>query len=401
MIYLDNSATTKPYDEVIEYMDDIQRNHWGNPSSAHRLGIDAEKIIKSSSELVARELHTEKENIIFTSCGTEANNMALVQKFFNKDKFNEREIIISEIEHPAISRPCKYYEQQGVKVSKIPVDNKGLIDIEQLKSLITDRTATISVMYVNNEVGTIQPIKEISKIVGDLPESKSNNLVFHTDAVQAFGKIPIDLSSSELSKVDMLTISAHKIHGPKGMGALYARRPEKYKSFIIGGGQQAGLRSGTENVAGMAGFGLAASIHCENMNDKMKQVGKLRNLLMNGFKDSISDVRVNSPEDISVSGEAGKCVPHILSISFAGTKGEVILHSLEEKGIYVSTEAACSSKKHSGSPVLSAMGLNSDEMEGTLRFSLSEFSTEDEILYTIEETKKAVEKMRKLTKFRR
>lgn len=400
-VFLDNSATTRPFDEVTEYMNNIQREHWGNPSSAHSSGMDAERIVKDSAKAVTHILNTESDNIIFTSGGTEANNMAIMQPFYNTSKIKEKHIIISAIEHPAVIGPCEYYEGQGAQLTKVPVDQFGQIDIDSLRSSITADTAMISVMFANNEVGTIQPIKEISRIKENLTKDCNNNILFHADAVQAFGKIPIDLEDSSLKGLDMMSISAHKIHGPKGSGALYVRNPEKIKPFVIGGGQQKNRRSGTENVAGIGGLGLASKIQCADLSEKMKSVGELRNKLMSWLKDSIDNIRINSPEEISVSGEPGKCIPNVLSVSFPGTKGEVILHSLEQAGIFVSTESACSSKKAGASPVLSAMGLTAEEAEGTIRFSLSRFNTEKEIEYTVIETKKAVQKMRKLTRFKR
>lgn len=400
-VYLDNSATTKPYDQVVEIMAETQRTNWGNPSSAHSMGLDAEKIIKESADIIAGTFNVNKENIIFTSGGTESNNTALMQPFSNINKINDAHIVISAIEHPAVNGPSDYLEGNGAKLDRVPVDELGLVDLDRLESTIRHETAIISVMAVNNEVGTIQPIKEICKIKASAMSKGSRDLLLHTDAVQAYGKYVMDLSSSDLSSIDMLTVSAHKIHGPKGVGVLFVRNPSKVKPFIRGGGQQRGFRSGTENVAAIAGFGSAALITENNMEDNIKKVGRLREKLLFGLKSEIDNIRINSPEEISFTGEPGKSVPSILSVSFPGTKGEVILHSLEQNGIFVSTESACASKKKGRSPVLTAMGLDDEEIEGTIRFSFSAFNTEDEIEYVVKETKSAVDKFRKLTGYRR
>lgn len=401
IIYLDNSSTTRPYDEVLEYMIDIQQESWGNPSSVHNLGIKTEKIINSASNQIAETLNTKKENIIFTSGGTESNNMALLQPFFNLNKMKGKHIIISAIEHPSVYEPVDFLKINGVDVTVVPVDSNGQVDTEKLRSAVTENTVLISIMYVNNEVGTIQPIEEICKIKEECKKNGNNELILHTDAVQAYGKMHINLSDEIFRHIDLLTISAHKIHGPKGIGALYTKNPQKTKPFIRGGGQQRGLRSGTENVPAIAGFGLASQIQHEDLISKQKGIGELRESLLGGLKSEVPDTIINSPKTASLNGIPGDGIPNILSVSFPGTKGEVILHSLEQNGIYVSTESACSSKKKEKSHVLSAMGLSDDEAEGTLRFSLSAFNTIEEINHTVAVTKKAVAKFRKLTGYRK
>ncbi len=400
-VYLDNASTTKPYEKVVSLMSEIMTENYGNPSSAHSMGLEAEKIIKNAGDAIGRTLNVQRDNLIFTSGGTEADNMALLQSFYSVYKMIGRKIIISGIEHPAVSSACDFLHDCGAEIALVPVDGHGLIDLDDLKANIEGNTSLISIMYANNEVGTIQPVKEICNIKTEAAENTDRELLFHTDAVQAYGKMPMDLSSDDLVAVDLMSISAHKIHGPKGTGALYARAPQKIKPFVMGGGQQRGHRSGTENVAGIAGMGCAAEIYHMNRESNMKKIAVLRKKLLEGFMENIRDIRINSPEEVSLDGEPGKCVPNILSVSFLGTKGEVILHSLEQSGIFVSTEAACSSKKRGNSPVLTAMGLKPDEIEGTIRFSLSAFNTEDEVEYTITETRNAVEKLRKLTGYRK
>ena len=404
MVYLDNAATTKPYEIVLKYMNEIQTERYGNPSSVHSMGMVAERELKNAGDKIARTLNTERGNLIFTSGGTEADNMAVMQPFFDMKKRGKREIVTSAVEHPAVNSPCDYYEDNGSEVVRINVNENGMIYLEQLEEVLKNddkNISLISVMYVNNEVGTIQPINEICKIKSDYTGRGKTDLIFHTDAVQAYGKLPLDLSSNNNGEIDLMTLSAHKIHGPKGVGALFARDPNKIKPLLKGGGQQNNLRSGTENVAAIAGFGYAAEIQNSDIEGRMEKVAALRKMLLQGFLENIDNIKINSPMEVSLLGEAGKCIPSILSVSFIGTKAEVILHSLEQKGIYVSTESACSSKKRGSSPVLTAMGMNPDEIEGTLRFSISTFNTEDEIDYTIQETKIAVEKFRKLTGYRK
>jgi cysteine desulfurase len=399
-VYLDNAGTTKPYDEVITTMSSIMSNHFGNPSSPHSLGVDAEKLIKTSGEIIAKTMNTTRDNLVFTGSGTEADNMALMQPFITTTDINNKHIIISSIEHPAVLKPTEHLSSLGVEVSYIPVDAQGVMQLDSIERLIKKGTCFISTMMVNNEVGTIQPIAEICSIKRDSVPRGNRDLLLHVDAVQAYGKLSVDLNSNQLSDIDYLTISAHKIHGPKGIGALYMRNPNKTKPLIRGGGQQRGYCSGTENVQGIAGFSCAAQIQNDDREQAMQKIADLRNILLEGFMNSISNIHINSPMETSVTGEPGKCLPNILSLSFLGTKGEVILHSLEQNGIYVSTESACSSKKKSHSHVLTAMGKTQEEIEGTIRFSLSSFNTEEEILYTIYETKKAVDKFRKLTGYR-
>ena len=401
IVYLDNAATTKPYDEVITCMKTIEHDHYGNPSSSHSMGLDAEKIIKDAGDFLGSSLGVKRENLVFTSGGTESDNMALMQPFFDINKIENKGLIMSKTEHPAVNSTGDYLENQGIEVKRLPVDGYGVTDLDSLRRSIDVNTAIISIMYVNNEVGTIQPVRDICSIKSEASLKYNRDLKYHTDAVQAYGKFPIDLNKDELAGIDLMTVSAHKIHGSKGVGALYIRNPNKIMPFIRGGGQERGFRSGTENVAGISGFGCAAGIQFNDLKTKMKKVAELRKRLLEALLDNIKDIVINSPIDASLEGEPGKCVPTILSASFLGTKGEVILHSLEQSGIYVSTESACSSKKRAKSPVLSAMGKSSEEIEGTIRFSLSVFNTVEEIDYAVAETKKAVEKFRKLTGYKR
>lgn len=377
-VYLDNSATTKPYDKVTETMADCMKNCFGNPSSLHRLGIAAEKEMKAARKAVANVLHVKEEEIYFTSGGTESDNTAIFGAAQAR-KRKGKKIITSKIEHPAVLEACRFLEQkEGFHVVYIGVDQNGKLNLEQLADEMNEETILVTIMHVNNELGTIQPISEIGTL-------KRENTLFHTDAVQSFGKERLNLDSSF---IDLLSLSGHKIHGPKGIGALYVNREIHIPPFVYGGGQEKGFRSGTENVPAIVGLGSASQISLDDFERKRTHVMQIRNHLLEGIKEAIPNIRINSPE-----GDG--CSPYILNISFLGCRAEVLLHSLEQKEIYVSTGSACSSKKK-GSHVLRAVGLSDEAMEGAVRFSFSEDNTIEQMDYVLEEIKKAVETMRKL-----
>lgn len=383
LAYLDNSATTRQSDEVTRTMIDAAENSYGNPSSLHRLGVNSEKLVKSSRKKLAAAAGTKEDEIYFTSGGTESDNTAILGAYMMLHRQGNH-IITTEIEHPAVLECFKRLKQQGAEVTHIGVDSRGYINIDQLASAINDDTILVSVMHANNESGAVQPIADIAALI----KRKSSKAVFHCDAVQSYGKIPVNAGASG---IDLLSASAHKIHGPKGMGLLYVRKDLHLPPYLIGGGQEHGMRSGTENVPGIAGFGAAAESAFENMSDNYKKVTELRDRLLTGIKSKIDDIKVNSPVD------AGKdCMPHILNISFLGTRGEVLLHMLEQSDVYVSTGSACSSHKKGGSHVLTAMGLTPDEIEGALRFSISPYNTIEEIDYAVDKLKKAVASNRRM-----
>ena len=383
LAYLDNSATTRQSDEVTRAMIDAAENSYGNPSSLHRLGVNSEKLVKSSRKKLAAAAGTKEDEIYFTSGGTESDNTAILGAYMMLHRQGNH-IITTEIEHPAVLECFKRLKQQGAEVTHIGVDSRGYINIDQLASAINDDTILVSVMHANNESGAVQPIADIAALI----KRKSSKAVFHCDAVQSYGKIPVNAGASG---IDLLSASAHKIHGPKGMGLLYVRKDLHLPPYLIGGGQEHGMRSGTENVPGIAGFGAAAESAFENMSDNYKKVTELRDRLLIGVKSEIDDIKVNSPVD------AGKdCMPHILNISFFGTRGEVLLHMLEQSDVYVSTGSACSSHKKGGSHVLTAMGLTPDEIEGALRFSISPYNTIEEIDYAVDKLKKAVASNRRM-----
>lgn len=379
IVYLDNSSTTKPYREAVDRAVLYMTEDYGNPSSLHGLGLNAEKAVKEARAAVAKGLGAPAGEIYFTSGGTEADNMAIIKGAQARRRAGNR-IITTKTEHPAVLEPCAYMEKQGFEVVYIDVNSKGCIDLEQLRSEINDNTILISVMHVNNELGSINPIAEISKLKG--------NALFHSDAVQSYGKVDINAGGTD---IDMISVSGHKIHGPKGIGAIYVRKGVNVSPYIMGGGQEKNMRSGTENVPAIAGFGVAADISYTNMKTRTDNMKASRAHLLEGIRGSISDIKVNSPED--------GC-PSVLNISFPGTRGEVLLHMLEDCGIYVSTGSACSSNKHGQSHVLKAIGLTDREIEGTLRFSFSEFNTIEEMDYVLENLTAIVKRFRRLGTFR-
>lgn len=392
--YLDNSATTRQYDEVTDLMADIAKNTYGNPSSLHALGFEAEKAVKEGRTIMARAIGCSPEEVYFTSCGTESDNTVIMGCTgpSRKPRNNRKRIISTQVEHPAVLEPLNELERQGFEVIRLKVDGQCRVDLDELKRSLTEDTILISVMTVNNETGSIMPIEEIGRIKAEFNREHGTSVLLHTDAVQAFGKLPIDMNGN-FRDVDMMSLSSHKFHGPKGMGVLFVRKGTRLTPFMLGGGQEKGFRSGTENVPGIAGTGLAAGLSVRNLKTRSEHIAELRDLLRTRILAEIPDVRINSPED-------GVC--SVLNVSFLRTRGEVILHSLEQQGVYVSTGSACSSNHSSkkGSHVLNAMGLKPAEIEGALRFSLSEFTTRDEIDHAFTALKNAVETFRKLGSFR-
>ena len=388
-VYLDNSATTKPYSEAVDVMTTVLREDFGNPSSLHTLGIAAEKYIKNARKSLATSLGASEDEVFFTSCGTEADNMAIMGAASAR-KHQGKKIITTAVEHPAILEPCKKLEQMGYKVEYIGVDNKCRLNMDQLKAAIDEDTILISIMGVNNETGTIMPLKEIIELKEQFNKAHGTGILMHTDAVQAFGKVPVNVKG-DLKGVDMISVSGHKIHGPKGIGGIYVKKGLALPAFIIGGGQEGHMRSGTENTAGIAGFGKAIDMAFDDFDGRIAAMSKAKNRLYEAITSDIKDIVVNSPEDAAAS---------VLNVSFLGTRGEVLLHTLEQDGIFVSTGSACSSNKKGQSHVLGAMGLKHKEIEGAIRFSFSEFNTVEEMDYVADRVKFAVTKFRKLGSFR-
>lgn len=375
---MDNSATTMVYPECAALMYSVMTKEYGNPSSLHRKGIAAEKIIKTAAGQIAKTIKASEKEIYFLSGGTEGDNLAILGTAGAK---RGRHIITSKIEHPAVLNTLEELERRGYEISYVPVDKNGRCIISEYQRMIRNDTVLVSVMLVNNEIGSIQPVKEMS----DILKKRNKTAIFHVDAVQGFGKIPF---TCESLGADMITLSSHKIHGPKGMGALYIKGKSLIKPIIFGGGQQGNVRPGTENVPGIAGFGLAAEMACTDLNRKAEKMRMLKNRLKDGILKNIPDVSINTPDENSA--------PHILNVSFLGARSEVILHTLENDGIYVSSGSACSSHKKAPSYVLTAIGLKPDFIDGSIRFSLSEFTTAEEIDYTIEKLITAVSGIRRL-----
>ncbi|AEE91739.1 Cysteine desulfurase [Tepidanaerobacter acetatoxydans Re1] len=380
-VYLDNSSTTKVLDEAAQTVFDVMTVYFGNPSSLHGKGIEAEKIMKQAREKVAQVLGVDPGEIYFTSGGTESNNWAIKGAAHNLRRQGNH-IITTYIEHPSVLEVFKALENEGFKTTYLKVNKEGFIDISELKNALTPETILASVMYVNNEVGSIQPIEDIAEII----KTHNKNILFHVDAVQAFGKMPL---VPNLKGIDLLSLSGHKIYGPKGIGALFVRDKVRIEPLLHGGGQESGLRSGTENMPGIAGLGVAAEACFNNMINWQSKMEELKKHLKDGILKGIPDTVLNGP-DIGA--------PHILNISFLGTKGEILLHALEAKGIYVSTGSACSSHKSGTSHVLRALGKSPEEQDSALRFSLSPFLSSDDMDYTIRVLTEEVNEIRKFVR---
>lgn len=381
-IYLDNSATTKPYDKVVEKMVYALTTDYANPSAVHRKGVEVEKNIKKIRQDIAKSIGCKDKEIIFTSGGTEANN-TIIRGIANLHKKRKNHIITTNIEHPSVIETLEDLEQDGFEVTYLKVNKDGIIDIEELKKAIKRNTILVTTMHVNNEIGSIQPIKEIGKYLSTLKDK----IYFHVDAVQSFAKINFKPSRYN---IDFMSVSGHKLHGPKGVGFMYIKDSNRIKPIITGGGQEIGIRSGTENVAGIYGLGEAVNIITSDLNNKIEKIELLKCKLKSELIESIPDIKVNSTED-------GVC--HILNVSFLGAKGEVLLHHLAQQGVFVSTGSACSSKKK-GSHVLNAIGLNPQEIDSAIRFSLSDMTTEEEIDEAIKIIVKSVEELRMIIKRR-
>ena len=382
-IYLDNSATTKPYPEVVDKMVQALTTQYGNPSAIYKKGIEVEREIKEIRRNIARSLGAKETEIYFTSGGTECNN-TIIRSVANLNKKTKKHIISTCIEHPSVLNTLKDLEEQGFEVTYLPVDKEGKISIDDLKNAIKKETCLVSIMHVNNEIGTIQPVEEIGKYLKSLKEK----VYFHVDGVQSYAKIKFRPSRYN---IDFMSVSGHKLHGPKGIGFIYVRESNRIKPLLTGGGQESSIRSGTENVPGIYGLGEAIKILNKDLEGTIEKIRSLKNLLKEEILNNIDNVKVNSPED-------GVC--HVLNVSFKGVKGEVLLHYLEQKEIYVSTGSACSSKKK-GSHVLNAIGLSPEEIEGAIRFSLSDLNTKEEILEAIEVLKESVSDLRMIMGRRR
>ena len=382
-VYLDNSATTRCYPEVGELVYKVMCRDYGNPSSMHRKGVEAEHYVKESKETLARLLKVNAKEIFFTSGGTESDNLALIGTA-RAARRSGNHLITSAIEHPAILNTMRHLEEEeGFRVTYLPVDANGQIKLEALREALCKETILVSVMYVNNEVGAVQPVEQAARIV----KSYNPAILFHTDAVQGFGKYRI---YPKRLGVDLLSASGHKIHGPKGIGFLYINERVKITPIVYGGEQQKNVRSGTENVPGIAGLSLAAKTIYQDLDVKVAKMRSLKKHFIEG---------VSGIEDTTIHGLYDETsAPHIISVRFAGIRSEVLLHALEEKGIYVSSGSACASNHPQVSGVLRGIGARQEFLDATLRFSMSEFTTLQEIDYTLDTLYNIVPRLRKYTR---
>lgn len=381
-IYFDNAATTKIIPEVREIMLETMDEEYGNPSSMHLKGVGAEKYIRYAKNAISKQLKCEPKEITFTSGGTEANNLALIG-IAQANKRAGNHIITTSIEHPSVYNPILYLEEQGFRVTFLKVDAEGKVNLEHLRQELCDETILVSTMAVNNEIGAIEPIEDIATIIKAYNKDHDKEIVYHVDAIQAFGKQVI---YPKRIGVDAMSISGHKIHGPKGSGALFVDSKVKIKPILFGGGQEKGLRSGTENTAAIAGIGKATEVMYGCLEKNIEQMSKVKQALIKGAT-AIEGVTDNS-------GEA----PHIVSLSFRGVRSEVLLHALEDKGIYVSAGSACSSNHPAISGVLKAIDLDKDLLESTLRFSFCEYNTVEEAEYTVQVLNELLPMLRRFTR---
>ncbi|MDO4473882.1 MAG: cysteine desulfurase family protein [Eubacteriales bacterium] len=379
-VYLDNSATTKAFKEVGDVVKEVLCEDYGNPSSMHFKGVEAEKYMKDAKEVLSKILKVQAKELFFTSGGTESDNLALIGAA-RANKRAGKHLITSSIEHPAILNTMRFLEEEeGYRVTYLPVDQYGRIQLNALKEALCDETILVSIMYVNNEVGSVQPIEEAASIV----KAYNKNILFHVDAVQGFGKYRI---YPKKQKIDMLSVSGHKIHGPKGIGLLYIDEHVKIKPIIFGGEHQKNIRSGTENVPGIAGLALAAKMIYQDLENKVDNMRKLKAHFIEEIM-KIPETTIHGLYDETSA-------PHIISVGFAGIRSEVLLHALEERGICVSSGSACASNHPAISGVLKGIGAKKEFLDATLRFSMSEFTTLEEIDYTLQVLNELVPMLRR------
>ncbi|MBO6015944.1 MAG: cysteine desulfurase [Lachnospiraceae bacterium] len=381
-VYLDNSATTRTFDQVAELMVQIMTEDYGNPSSMHTKGVEAERYLRYATDTLAKMLKVSTKEIFFTSGGTESDNWALMGAAYANRRAGMH-IITTQIEHPAILQMMQILSKEGFEVTYLPVDSYGVVSLDALREAIRPDTILVSMMHVNNEVGALEPIEEAGRLI----KSINRNTLFHVDAVQSFGKFCI---YPKKYNIDMLSVSGHKIHGPKGVGFLYVGEAVKLSPILWGGGQQKGMRPGTENVPAIAGMAKAAETLYRDLEKEREKLYRLREEFIDGAL-GIDRVVLNGPR-----GREG--APHIVSLSVAGIRSEVLLHALEERGICVSAGSACASRKHSISATLKAMGVSQDLLDSTIRFSFSIFTTKEEIDYTLQVLREIIPLLRKYTR---
>ena len=369
---MDNSATTRCSDRACQLMVDLLTKDYGNPSSLHLKGIEAERFVETAKKKIAKTLRVSEKEIIFTSGGTESNNLAIIGAAMANRRAGNH-IITTSIEHASVENPMEFLKEQGFEITYLSVDENGIISLEELEEAVMEQTILVSMMQVNNEIGAIEPVAEAAELI----KKKNPATLIHVDAIQSYGKMYI---YPKKLGIDMLSVSGHKIHGPKGSGFLWVKEKTKLKPLILGGGQQKGMRSGTENVPAIAGLGEAAEEIYENLDEKRAHLYGLKQRFIDG---------IEKLEGTHVNGKTGEdSAPHIVSVSFEGIRSEVLLHSLEDRGIYVSSGSACSSNnhagKHKGSKTLRNIHLKENLLDSTLRFSFSVHTTEEEIDYALE-----------------
>lgn len=383
-VYLDNSATTRTFPDVAELMSKIMCEDYGNPSSMHNKGVQAERYVRYGRETLAKILKVNEKEIYFTSGGTESDNLALIGCAMANYRAGKH-LITTKIEHPAILQTMHYLEDQGFEVTYLSVNDKGQISLQELQNAMRKDTILVSIMHTNNEIGAVEPIAEAGRLI----KSTNPSTLFHVDAVQGFGKYRI---YSKRMGIDLLSVSGHKIHGPKGVGFLYIGEKVKIHNIIYGGGQQKNLRSGTENVPGIAGMAKAAEMLYNHMEEDAERLYSLKDYFCEGLR-KIPDIRINNPEGMEGA-------PHIVSLSVAGVRSEVLLHALEDKGIYVSAGSACSSNKPhtAGSATMKAIKLPEEFLDSTLRFSMSVYTTREELDYTLQVMYDIIPMLRKYTR---
>lgn len=384
--YLDNSATTRCSDRACQLMVDLLTKDYGNPSSLHMKGIEAERFVETAKKKIAKTLRVSEKEIIFTSGGTESNNLAIIGAAMANRRAGNH-IITTSIEHASVENPMEFLKEQGFDITYLSVDENGIISLEELEEAVTEQTILVSMMQVNNEIGAIEPVAEAAELI----KKKNPDTLIHVDAIQSYGKMYI---YPKKLGIDMLSVSGHKIHGPKGSGFLWVKEKTKLKPLILGGGQQKGMRSGTENVPAIAGLGEAAEEIYENLDEKRAHLYGLKQRFIDG---------IEKLEGTHVNGKTGEdSAPHIVSVSFEGIRSEVLLHSLEDRGIYVSSGSACSSNNHAGkqkgSKTLRNIHLKENLLDSTLRFSFSVHTTEEEIDYALEVLGELLQVLKKYTR---
>ena len=388
--YFDNSATTRVLDSVKDIVVKTMTEDYGNPAAKHRKGMEAEQYIREARKIIADSMKVQEKEILFTSGGSESNNMALIGTAWANQRAGKH-IISTAIEHPSVYNPLGVLEELGFEVTILPVDHDGHISLKELEEAIRPDTILVSTMYVNNEVGAVEPVEEISRVI----KAKNPSALYHVDAIQAYGKVMI---RPKQQGIDLLSVSSHKFHGPKGAGFLYCSSKVNLHPIIFGGGQQSGMRSGTENVPGAAGMGLAAQLAYQNFEQKKAHLNELRRYFLEGIH-KLDDVSINGWDETADGEECiDKRAPHIVSVSFTGVRSEVLLNALSDRGIYVSSGSACSSNHPALSSTLQAIGLDKKLIEGTLRFSFCENTTKEELDQALKALQELLPMLRRYTR---